>query len=94
MNVSKVQKKIGDVLKELDKTLVEDESLIINFSSKEQLVKFRQCFLNILSELNEGFLPPKEQRSLGIAKIVVDCWPFDFHLGQLLIEAERLYKEL
>lgn len=94
MNVSKVQKKIYDVLKELDKTLMEDESLMINFSSKEQVVKFRLCFLNILKELSEGFIPPKVQRSLGVAKIVVDCWPFDFHLGQLLIEAERLYKDL
>lgn len=93
MNGSKGLGAIYDALNGLDKALGEDESLINDFSSKEQLVKFRQCLLRVLRELNEGVIPPGNKRSLGIAMIVVNCWPFDFYLGPLLIEAERVYKE-
>lgn len=46
MKGSKGLGEICDALKGLDKTPGEDEFLINAFSSKEQLVKFRQCFLS------------------------------------------------
>jgi len=94
INKNSCREKVEYALKGLNNALGEDDSYVNAFSSKEQLATFRRIFSHVLSELDAGVLPPKSQRNLGMAMIVIDCWPFDFYPGQLIIDAERAYKEL
>lgn len=94
INTNRCRCKIEHALKGLNNALGEDDSYVNTFSSKEQLATFTRIFSHVLSELDDGVIPPKSQRNLGMAMIVIDCWPFDFYPGQLVIDAERAYKEL
>ncbi len=58
----------------------------------EQLVRFRDCFLDALNKVENNTLPPPSNRQLGIAHTVVDSWSIKSKLGEFLINAEHAYK--
>jgi len=87
-------KKIDKVINELDELINVKNKSIECFSSIEQLRLFRNKFLSIMDEISNGSIPPKDERNLGIARLVADQWPFDFYLSEWIIEAEEIYKEI
>ncbi|MFP1756890.1 hypothetical protein [Lonsdalea quercina] len=87
-------KKIGKIINELDEVINYKNDSIKDFSSVEQMRLFKKTFLSIVDEIENGQIPPKNERNIGIARVVIDQWPFDFYLGEWLIEAEEIYKEI
>jgi hypothetical protein len=62
-------------------------------SNVEQLVAFRKELVHWYQLLESNALPNKDARRPGMSRVIVDSWPFDSALGQLLISAEKAYME-
>ena len=58
----------------------------------DQLISFKNCFLDALNKVEKNSLPPLSNRHLGIAHVIVDSWPLKSNLGEILIKAEHAYK--
>ncbi len=63
-------------------------------SSPAQLKKMYNFFDEILKELESGKIPPKDMRNRGVGKVIIDSWPFDNPLGEILLNAEQAYLDL
>jgi hypothetical protein len=59
--------------------------------SRIDLVKCLERMRKIDEELTNGSLPAKADRKSGMGRMIVDCWPMDFELGDKLISAEQAY---
>ncbi|PEI02905.1 hypothetical protein CRM79_06580 [Pantoea agglomerans] len=90
MAVAKIQKAID----ELEKAIITKDTKVLSVSSVSQLSKFKKTFSNILTIIKSDNLPPKNERVIGISRIIVDQWPFDLELGSIIIDAEQAYKEI
>lgn len=86
--------KIKKVINELELILVTKDTMVLSVSSLEQISKFTEVFKNVLNAIAVGNIPPKNERTLGVAKIVIEQWPFELALGGLIIEAEQAYKSI
>jgi hypothetical protein len=84
--------KIKFVVSEIDKLLLSSE--IGAFTSRDQLQGFKEAFLSTLAQINSGLLPLKSCRNLGISHVIVDQWPMNSYLGEVIIDAENLYKKI
>lgn len=54
-----------------------------------------QCIATLrgyLSTLDRGELPPRRQREEGLGRMVMDCWPFDVPLANVVLQAERAWR--
>ena len=45
-----------------------------------------------LSTLERGELPPRRQRPEGLGRMVMDHWPFDVPLANVVLQAERAWR--
>ena len=59
-----------------------------------QFRSFESHLQEILAQLESGHIPPRNMRKLGMGKAIVDCWPLDSKLGNLLCAAENAYRDL
>ncbi len=59
-----------------------------------QLRSFESHLQEILAQLESNHIPPKNMRKLGMGKAIVDCWPLESKLGNLLCSAENAYQKL
>ena len=84
--------KLRKIISKLEEIQFEKNSSINEFSSSEQIESFKEKILSIENYVANGNIPPENERNLGIAKVVVDQWPFDFYLSEWLVEIEYLYK--
>jgi len=84
---------INKVIAELELAIDKNEPKVMLVSSIAQLSKFKNVFINVLNIVNSGILPPKQERNLGMAYIIVNQWPFDLEPGCLIIDAEQSYKD-
>ncbi|WP_133753052.1 hypothetical protein [Pseudomonas sp. LP_7_YM] len=87
-------KKIRLAISALEVSIVEGNEALRGIISAERLLEFKSVFNEVLSLLSQNTLPPKSHRHLGIAHIVVDQWPINLELGEILIDAEQSYVEL
>jgi hypothetical protein len=62
-----------------------------NKISRVDLEKCLERMRKIDEELMNGSLPAKADRKSGMGRMIVDCWPMDFELGDRLISAEQAY---
>jgi hypothetical protein len=88
--VAKIQKAID----EPDKAILTKDENVLSVSSINQLSKFKESFLTVLRLIQSDNTPPKNERVLGIARVVADQWPFNFELGSIIIDVEQDYKEI
>lgn len=58
-----------------------------------QLDRLRGQLVLMARELAAPPLPPEEQRSRGIGRVVADSWPHYHPLGGMILAAEQLYCE-
>ncbi|YCH29939.1 hypothetical protein M1D48_17655 [Erwinia sp. D4-22] len=93
-NKAKAAAKIRSALDGLNEVLVKNDMAVLSVSSSAQILKFIQLFDVALKNINSDDIPPKSNRELGIARVIVDQWPFDIELGEVIIEAEQAYKSI
>jgi single-stranded DNA-specific DHH superfamily exonuclease len=93
-NKDKAIAKIKRVINELELVLVTKDMDVLSVSSSEQIYKFLEVFEATLNKIVTDNIPPKSNRILGIAKVVIEQWPFELALGGLIIEAEQAYREI
>ncbi|GAL58946.1 hypothetical protein EV102420_14_00050 [Pseudescherichia vulneris NBRC 102420] len=67
---------------------------VLSVSLPEQISQFIKIFKNLLNQLVTGDIPPKNERDLGMARIVIDEWPYELKLGGMIIDAEQAYKNI
>ena len=88
--VAKIQKAID----ELDKAILTKDKKVLSVSSINQLSKFKESFITVLRLIQSDNTPPKNERVLGIARVIADQWPFNFELGSIIIDVEQDHKEI
>ncbi|HEV2331414.1 MAG TPA: hypothetical protein VGY56_21740 [Verrucomicrobiae bacterium] len=57
-----------------------------------QLENSKQQLTRMITQLESGSLPPKDQRLVGMGHMVADSWPVDAKLGEALLLAEQAYR--
>ncbi len=58
----------------------------------EQLGTCRDTLRGYLDGIDKDALPPRKDRGEGLGRIVVDSWPYDLLLGNLVLRAERAWR--
>ncbi|WP_144814520.1 MULTISPECIES: hypothetical protein [Enterobacteriaceae] len=86
--------KIKYLINELELVLLRRDMKVLSVSSPEQMSQFIKVFKNLLNQLVTGNIPPKNERALGMARIVIDQWPYELKLGGMIIDAEQAYKNI
>lgn len=94
INKIKVTAKINKAIEEIDHAILSNDKVILSVTSEEQLKAFKLTFNNVLGIINSDRLPSKSERSMGIARIIIDQWPYNIQLGISIIDAENAFKEL
>ncbi|AHG43048.1 hypothetical protein N018_23590 [Pseudomonas syringae CC1557] len=67
---------------------------VLAVTTVSQLEHFKQKLQVVLDFIARNDLPGKENRDLGISRIIVDQWPYDLKLGVIIVEAEQALKGL
>ncbi|HEY6006113.1 MAG TPA: hypothetical protein VIV57_24750 [Anaeromyxobacter sp.] len=58
----------------------------------QELGTCRETLRGYLEAIDKGALPPRRERGEGLGRIVMDSWPFDLDLGNLVLQAERAWR--
>lgn len=93
-NHNSTVKKITRAVQSIDEAIAQGKQEVFAVTTVEQLEKFKMCLLQALNLISMDDVPEKNKRELGMARVVVDQWPFDLELGLLIVEAEQAYKSL
>lgn len=93
-NINKAVAKIRKAIDELEKAILTKDMNVLSVSSITQLSKFKETFSTILEIIKSGNIPPKNERILGIARVIVDQWPYDLELGGVILDAEEAYRDI
>jgi hypothetical protein len=59
-----------------------------------QLGTCRTTLRAYLADIEKGALPPKRDRAEGLGRMVLDSWPYDAPLGNLVLQAERAWRNV
>jgi hypothetical protein len=62
--------------------------------SPAELREYRSRLAMMLGDLESGNLPPRSERPDIMSHPIVDSWPLESELGQLIVEAEQRYRQL
>ncbi|MCU5771740.1 hypothetical protein N5923_08800 [Erwiniaceae bacterium BAC15a-03b] len=92
--ILKAVAKIQNAIDKLEEVILIKDIKVLSVSSVSQLSKFKETFSIVLKVIKSGNIPPKNERILGITKIIVDQWPYDIELGGIIIDAEEAYREI
>jgi hypothetical protein len=57
----------------------------------KQLNWLKENINQMTNNIKNDTLPPNEKRSLGLWHIIIDSWPMENSLGELILEAESMY---
>lgn len=58
----------------------------------EQLGACRSTLRSYLSSLDCDALPPKRDRAEALGRLILDSWSFEVPLGQVILRAERAWR--
>ncbi len=67
---------------------------VLALTTVSQLEHFKQKLEVALDLIAQNDLPEKQNRDLGISRVIVDQWPYDSELGVIIVEAEQAFKGL
>ncbi len=90
----KAVQEIEIAIQAITEKVMRNSNDMLSFTTNEQLEKFKAVLDATLNKINLGSVPEKSDRNLGLAKIIVDQWPYEFSLGIKIVEAEQAYKDL
>jgi phosphoribosylformimino-5-aminoimidazole carboxamide ribonucleotide (ProFAR) isomerase len=93
-NYKNAIRKITLAVEGIDKAILVGDQEVFDVTTIEQLERFKVCLLRVLKLVSLDDIPEKNNRELGLARVIVDQWPFDLELGLLIVEAEQAYKTL
>jgi hypothetical protein len=84
---------VTKAIRMLDRQIEDSPDPLLFFVPPEQLMVMKSNFEKIAAALDRGPLPPRDQRSMGMAREVIEEWPFTY-LGEAIVKAERAYESL
>ncbi len=58
----------------------------------EQLATCRSTLREYLAALDRDALPPRRDRPEALGRLIVDAWPYDLPLGEVILRAERAWR--
>jgi hypothetical protein len=58
----------------------------------EQLGTCQTTLREYLAALDRDALPPRRARPEGLGRLVMDSWPYDVPLGEVVLRAERAWR--
>lgn len=90
----KAVQKIEIAVQAIAEEIMRNKNNALLFTTNEQLEQFKAVLDSTLNKINLGSVPEKSDRNLGLARIIVDQWPYEFSLGIKIVEAEQAYKDL
>jgi len=64
------------------------------YTTKAQLLSFKQELELMLHEVESGNITPRGQRGRGMGQAIVGSWPYNSPLTLLIVEAEQAYLNL
>jgi hypothetical protein len=59
---------------------------------RDDLGTCRETLRGYLDAIDRDALPPRRDRGEGLGRIVMDSWPYDLDLGNLVLQAERAWR--
>ena len=59
---------------------------------RDELGTCRETLRGYLEAIDKDALPPRRDRGEGLCRIVMDSWPFDLDIGNLVLQAERAWR--
>ena len=62
-------------------------------ADRDQLLQFKEHFERIIQQLEDNELPSKNERAVWMGRVIVDSWPLNSKLGNLLCSAEQAYRD-
>lgn len=86
--------KIEIAIQAIADEIIRNKNNALLFTTNEQLEQFKAVLDAALNKIVLGSVPEKSDRNLGLAKIIVAQWPYEFSLGVKVVEAEQAYKDL
>ena len=86
--------KIEIAIQAITEEVMRNKNNSLSFTTNEQLEKFKAVLEAALNKTSLGSVPEKSDRNLGLARVIVDQWPYEFGLGIKIVEAEQAYKDL
>ncbi|WP_440058879.1 hypothetical protein [Pseudomonas fragariae (ex Marin et al. 2024)] len=86
--------KIIHAIKCIDEAINLDDPNVLAFTTVSQLKHFKQKLQVVLDLIAQNDIPEKQNRDLGISRVIVDQWPYDSKLGVVIVEAEKAFKGL
>ncbi len=89
-----VAKKLEAAIEALTEGLLNDSEDRLYFTINIQLENIRDVLSAALAKIMLDDIAEKEQRDLGLTRLITDHWPYDLVLGCKIIEAEQAYKSL
>lgn len=93
MNQEQFIKKINIVLVEIDKMINNCDEY--SYTNKQQLVSIKNELYDMINYLNsETIFQQKKGKEFLLSRIVIDSWPFNNEVGQLLVELEEDFNSL
>ncbi|RMO87992.1 hypothetical protein ALQ32_02627 [Pseudomonas syringae pv. tagetis] len=90
----KCMKKIIHAIKCINEAINLAYPNVLAFTTVSQLEHFKQKLQVVLDLIAQNDLPEKQNRDLGISRVIVDQWPYDSKLGVIIVEAEQAFKGL
>ena len=93
MNQEQFIKKSIIVLVEIDKMINNCDEY--SYTNKQQLISIKNELYDMINYLNsESISQPKKGKELLLSRIVIDSWPFNNEVGNLLVELEEDFNSL
>ena len=90
----KAVRKIEMAIQAITEEIMRNKNNALLFTTNEQLEQFKAVLDTTLNKINLGGVPDKNDRNLGLARIIADQWLYEFGLGIKIVEAEQAYKDL
>lgn len=85
---------IDTAIVDLNIELEKNEQGKEGISSTEILTKIIAILKWMTDTIKTDCLPPKDQRYMGLSRVVLDNWPINSKLGIIIFKIEELYKKL
>jgi hypothetical protein len=93
-DVETVLRRLESAIEAIDAEIARHEAGNGEVSNRQQLRSFRDALAEAFRRVESGHVPPKASRSGGLARVIVDSWPFNSALGDAIIAAEDGYLKL
>ncbi|RMR54683.1 hypothetical protein ALP83_02906 [Pseudomonas syringae pv. actinidiae] len=93
-SLSRCIEKITHATHCIDEAIKLADPNVLAVTTVNQLEHFKQKLEVVLDLVERNDLPEKQNRDLGISRVIVDQWPYDSKLGVIIVEAEQAFKGL